>query len=560
MMEAGIPTRPGEDAVPSWGSQTPLVPLETSTPFPGPVGVPDDGVNGGSLLGQTLDIPRRCNTRQNLTDATQPEIRRSLAKAWRSMWASQIDEAVRTVERVERELGDVPANAAKPLHAATQLLRAAGLAFQDDSLGALAIALPHLKARGTNEDCHAASTLCRLGFWRLGKYDSFYSLPRHIAHKRWSKSLAVSAMLDLSIEAAAALDHLHLSTTKRLASEASNIAECVLKEAGGLATFSACLTAQVLYEEGCLDQAESILRDLLPVIDADGPIESALRAYLVLARIARQRMQYDFAALLLREAEALGVRRGWPRLVAACFAERASLLIQTGRITEARRSFKYFDDYAETHRAGAGCSEAEVLHYHALARWRLSWAEAPSTEAVVAVRQLYHHALESRNYYLGCELAVELVEMLAGLGETEEADALFFHTVKVGAAAGLYQIFLDGGEGLGAILSRAYDRTEASGSKDRDVLPYLGTLLSRWNARGGGSRSVQARGRFTGKLSARECDVLAMISQGMSNKRAAQSLKISPETVKSHVKSIFGKLAVGTRTEAVSRAGSLGLL
>jgi LuxR family maltose regulon positive regulatory protein len=51
-----------------------------------------------------------------------------------------------------------------------------------------------------------------------------------------------------------------------------------------------------------------------------------------------------------------------------------------------------------------------------------------------------------------------------------------------------------------------------------------------------------------------------MISQGFSNKRVARTLEISPETVKSHVKRIFSKLAVGTRSEAVSRAGSLGIL
>ena len=61
-------------------------------------------------------------------------------------------------------------------------------------------------------------------------------------------------------------------------------------------------------------------------------------------------------------------------------------------------------------------------------------------------------------------------------------------------------------------------------------------------------------------LTARERDVLAMISQGFANKRIARTLEISPETVKSHVKRIFSKLAVSTRTEAVSRAGSLGLL
>jgi LuxR family maltose regulon positive regulatory protein len=51
-----------------------------------------------------------------------------------------------------------------------------------------------------------------------------------------------------------------------------------------------------------------------------------------------------------------------------------------------------------------------------------------------------------------------------------------------------------------------------------------------------------------------------MISQGLSNKHIARTLTISPETVKSHVKHIFLKLAVSTRAAAVSRGGALGLL
>jgi DNA-binding NarL/FixJ family response regulator len=61
-------------------------------------------------------------------------------------------------------------------------------------------------------------------------------------------------------------------------------------------------------------------------------------------------------------------------------------------------------------------------------------------------------------------------------------------------------------------------------------------------------------------LTARERDVLTMMSQGFANKHIARILVISPETVKSHIKHIFSKLAASTRTEAVFRAGSLGLL
>jgi ATP/maltotriose-dependent transcriptional regulator MalT len=555
----------GEAASPIWGEQAPLVPVDVPSPFEVPFGVLAGGVpldlpsEGERFPGESgPDILWRCRTEPNLTDASLPHIRRGLARAWRFVSASQVEEALGTIEQIERQLEDLPPTLTGPLRAATELVRAAGLAFQDDSLAALTIAVTHLQQNGSRQNCHTAATICRLGFWQLGRFDLVYSLPRRHARVRWSKSVAMSAMLDLSIEAAVALDRLRISTAKRLASDALNIAETAVGGRGGLAAFPACLTAQLLYETGDLDQADKMLRDRLAVINAEGSIECALRAYLILARIARQRAQDDFATLLLREAEALGERRNWPRLVAASIAERTSLLLQQGRTREARLSLEYLDRYAETHRAGSGYAHAEVGRYRALTRWRVSWTEAPSREAVAAMRRLYHHALEQQNLYLGCRLAVELAEMLAVIGESEEADALFFHTLKAGAAAGLWQAFLEGGPGSGVLLRRAYYRTEAAGSSNHELLPFVGSLLACWNARHAAGHSRQTR--VSDSLTARERDILGMISQGFSNKRIARTVDISPETVKSHVKRIFSKLAVGTRIEAVSRARSLGAL
>jgi DNA-binding CsgD family transcriptional regulator len=70
--------------------------------------------------------------------------------------------------------------------------------------------------------------------------------------------------------------------------------------------------------------------------------------------------------------------------------------------------------------------------------------------------------------------------------------------------------------------------------------------------------SAPFRSRASETLTARECDILALIGQGFSNKSIARMLKISPETVKSHVKRIFLKLGVCTRAAAVSRAVLLG--
>jgi hypothetical protein len=57
--------------------------------------------------------------------------------------------------------------------------------------------------------------------------------------------------------------------------------------------------------------------------------------------------------------------------------------------------------------------------------------------------------------------------MLAAIEESEEADALFFHTVKAAAAAGLYQVFLEGGPGSSMLLRRAYARAAARARKTR---------------------------------------------------------------------------------------------
>jgi DNA-binding CsgD family transcriptional regulator len=93
-----------------------------------------------------------------------------------------------------------------------------------------------------------------------------------------------------------------------------------------------------------------------------------------------------------------------------------------------------------------------------------------------------------------------------------------------------------------------------------EVLPLPEGRLSGRDARSGHGRSAQSSCLVSETLTARERDVLVMISQGLSNKRIARAREISPETVKSHVKHIFSKLAVGTRAQAVFQAGSLGLL
>jgi two-component system, NarL family, nitrate/nitrite response regulator NarL len=66
--------------------------------------------------------------------------------------------------------------------------------------------------------------------------------------------------------------------------------------------------------------------------------------------------------------------------------------------------------------------------------------------------------------------------------------------------------------------------------------------------------------RLAEPLTSRELQVLALLSEGLSNKAIASRLEISESTAKFHVAAILGKLGVGSRAEAIVQAARLGLV
>ena len=62
------------------------------------------------------------------------------------------------------------------------------------------------------------------------------------------------------------------------------------------------------------------------------------------------------------------------------------------------------------------------------------------------------------------------------------------------------------------------------------------------------------------RLSAREREVLGEIASGATNREIGRHLYLSPHTVKEHTSSIYRKLEVRNRAEAVKRAQRLGLI
>lgn len=77
----------------------------------------------------------------------------------------------------------------------------------------------------------------------------------------------------------------------------------------------------------------------------------------------------------------------------------------------------------------------------------------------------------------------------------------------------------------------------------RKVLNYFASPSGRDKKRGRSETLTQ-----------RELDILKLVTKGLSNKEIADEISLSARTVQRHLESIFIKLQVGSRTEAVIRA------
>jgi DNA-binding NarL/FixJ family response regulator len=113
--------------------------------------------------------------------------------------------------------------------------------------------------------------------------------------------------------------------------------------------------------------------------------------------------------------------------------------------------------------------------------------------------------------------------------------------------------------GASAVLARQSDARELEAALDavRAGLVVLDAAVRDALA----PAQTAARGSaLTEPLTERERQVLAMLANGLSNRRIAERLAISENTVKAHVAAILAKFGATTRTEAVTIGVRLGLV
>jgi LuxR family maltose regulon positive regulatory protein len=112
----------------------------------------------------------------------------------------------------------------------------------------------------------------------------------------------------------------------------------------------------------------------------------------------------------------------------------------------------------------------------------------------------------------------------------------------------------------GSITSDLVQLVQQGGSIDAHLMSYVDRLVADFHKARQDRLTPAFKVQALHALSPRETDILTLIAGGLSNKEIARSLYIGPETVKSHLKSVFTKLGVERRAQAVSRAQTLGLV
>ncbi len=139
--------------------------------------------------------------------------------------------------------------------------------------------------------------------------------------------------------------------------------------------------------------------------------------------------------------------------------------------------------------------------------------------------------------------------------------------VRLAEPEGYVQVFVDEGEPMRALLVDTLSAWQEQGAGKMDGRNYLTKLIAAFE-RGQGAPDrpvwqagpgVTAISPLQEPLSPREIEVLGLLAAGNSIKEVAESLMISMNTAKTHVKNVYRKLDAHTRKAIVQRADELGV-
>jgi LuxR family transcriptional regulator, maltose regulon positive regulatory protein len=483
----------------------------------------------------------------------QSEVR--LAIAWGLALALRFDEALKLAADIE---GDIAATRPPDsnLLCECQAIRSVAIALKDDSERALPLAQACVNGSSDPWTANVASNVVRFGHMKAGNLQQFHATPWIPYSHEENRRNVFASVYRHCLKGLEAERKIHLAAADGHYREGFRIAEQDVGPNSLAAALPAGLIARIKYEQGQFDEAEAWVIDRASLISSGTILDCVWSTYFVIARVAAARMNFERAHTILERTENLGVARDWGRLSAGAIAEKARLYLNDGRLDEAAACVDRLERLARKYPVPRPCAWSEIEWCHKLARAHLLGQQARPDEAISILQQLQREAeaMQHRQFLICIEIRLSAVQFSAG--KVAEAVNRFRRLVAACAPAGLYQTVLD----EGPVISKLLQGTQESGKVKADLIPYVDRLVAGLQRGRQGYFAPASGARILGALSPRETDILTLIAEGLSNKEIARSLDIGPETVKSHLKSVFAKLGVERRAQAVSRAQTLGLV
>jgi LuxR family maltose regulon positive regulatory protein len=173
---------------------------------------------------------------------------------------------------------------------------------------------------------------------------------------------------------------------------------------------------------------------------------------------------------------------------------------------------------------------------------------------------LLSHLLASAEVGERTSKAIEILSLQAmasqGKGDMSLALTVIEKALTLAEPEGFVQTFVDEGPPMARLLYEALRR----GTAPEYVTRLLAAFPVAEPEPTGPSTSQIRESTLLEPLSERELEVLHLIAEGLTNREIASQLVLSLNTVKGHNRSIYGKLGVHSRTQAVARSQALGLL
>jgi LuxR family maltose regulon positive regulatory protein len=315
----------------------------------------------------------------------------------------------------------------------------------------------------------------------------------------------------------------------------------------------ASLLAAALYERDRLDDAASLLANRLDILERVGTPETALFGYRTAARIVAAQGVEHHALDLLEALYAIGECRRLPRLCVAALADQVRMHAGRSRTETCRALIRRIDDILAR----------DDLPTGPLWRRSVEWMQAMAHSYLAIAAQDWDAALAS----LGCAGTLAAALKLGKVGievmalrayaldrQGEEGRPLLQEAMNLAQTYGLARTFADAHPALADWARRIADE-EGGGRAAALAVPVARVLHPPTEHKPAGPRAVPSM-----VLTPKEREVLELLARNLSNKEIAQALAIGDETVKWHLKNLFGKLHAGTRKHVVCRAQILGLL